>query len=540
MYKTILILLFFGICSCNIINQNETKLFPVKIGEEYGYVDRDGKIVINPQFAEAGLFRNGVAIVKSSGKKGLYGYIEESGKYVIQPQYVRATAFSDDLAWTILENGAPVAIDKTGQVKFSLPAVETVSDFNEGLAAYSVSEDKKEKWGFVNTKGETSINPQFTKVGRFSNGLCSVADENDKWGFIDKSGKIVINYQFTDVYPFTSNYAIVKGGEKYGTIDKNGKYTVNPQFDFIFSDDDKLMIMQDDKWGWADLDGKIIVNPQFANAYPFYSNKLAAVESGDKWGFIDKDGKIIINPQFEKAFSFDGKIALVDNGGQYGFINGDGKYVVNPQFKDVSEDYLSNLIHHESAYRRVNSDYFDVGKIVNNVKSKFGTDKINDIAFNAPIGEVLGSSNKTKSDIGKYSKTFDVIKNEEISPDADLTLEVNFSNTPWKESYSFWSNNWSFNEQEKCAFFDFTVSLKGKGYGKTKTLHEAMVKSFKAFKDYDYSQNMVIQNLGISNLDKSSMKVLVGDEYTLWVAVENNDLKILVFSKELWQKVYLS
>lgn len=527
--------------SCNILNnQKETKLFPVKIGEEYGYVDRAGKIVINPQFAEAGLFRDGIAIVKSSGKKGLYGYIEETGKYTIQPQYISATAFSDDLAWTVLENGAPVAIDAKGQVKFSLATAEKVNMFNEGLAPFSVNEDSKEKWGFVNAKGETSINPQFSKVSRFSNGLCAVADENDKWGYIDKTGKIVINYQFTDAYPFTGNYAIVKGGEKYGTIDKNGKYTVNPQFDFIFSDDNKLMVMQDDKWGWADLDGKILINPQFAEAYPFYSSKLAAVQSGDKWGYIDKDGKIIINPQFEKAFSFDGKIAMVDNGGQYGLVDEDGKYVVNPQFKEVSGDYFTNLIRNNSSYRQVNSDYFDVGKIVNNVKNRLGTNKINDITINSTVGEVLSSNNKTKNDIGKYSKAFDILKDEEISPDASLTLEVNFSNSPWKESYSYWSSEWTFNEQEKCVFFDLTVTLKGKGDGKEKTLQDAFVKSLKGFTDYDYTQNQKIQNLGLSSLDKAHLKILVGDEYTLWVAVENNDLKILVFPKELWAKAYLS
>lgn len=70
MYRFIIFFLLFGISSCNILNnQKGTKLFPVKIGEEYGYVDQLGKIVINPQFAEAGLFADGIAIVKSSGKK---------------------------------------------------------------------------------------------------------------------------------------------------------------------------------------------------------------------------------------------------------------------------------------------------------------------------------------------------------------------------------------------------------------------------------------------------------------------------------------
>jgi hypothetical protein len=540
MYKSILFFFLFGVCSCNIFNKKETKLFPVKIGEEYGYVDRAGKIVINPQFAEAGLFTNGIAIVKSSGKKGLYGYIEENGKYLIQPQYISATAFSDDLAWTVLENGAPIAIDKEGQVKFSLSTAEKVNIFNEGLAAYSLNDEGKEKWGFVNSKGETSINPQFAKVGQFSNGLCAVADENDKWGYIDKTGKIVINYQFAEAHRFSGDYAIVMGGEKYGTIDKNGKYTVNPQFDFIFSDNNKLMVMQDDKWGWADLNGKILINPQFTDAYPFYSSKLAAVHSGDKWGFVDKDGKIIINPQFDKAFSFDGENALVDNGGQYGFIDEDGKYVVNPQFKEVSEDYLSNLINNNSSYSQVQSDFFDLGKLVNNLKNRLGADKVNNVTINSTVGELLSSNNKTKSDIGKYSKSFTIVKEEEISPDANLTVEVNFGNSPWRESYGFWSSEWTFNEQEKCIFFDLTVTLKDKGQGKATIFKDAFIKSLKGYEDYDYSQNKIIQNLGLPSSEKGQLNILVGDDYALWLVAEDNNLKILVLPKELWDKTYMS
>jgi hypothetical protein len=54
----------------------------VKLGGRWGFVDKDGKFVINPQFDDAMPFSNGLARVKISRK---LGYVDQSGKYVWNP-----------------------------------------------------------------------------------------------------------------------------------------------------------------------------------------------------------------------------------------------------------------------------------------------------------------------------------------------------------------------------------------------------------------------------------------------------------------------
>jgi hypothetical protein len=70
-----------------------------------GYIDRSGKVVIRPQFAEAGRFRNGLAAVRPVKTEGCYGkgdrwgYSDTTGKMVIPLIHNEAWQFDRGLAW---------------------------------------------------------------------------------------------------------------------------------------------------------------------------------------------------------------------------------------------------------------------------------------------------------------------------------------------------------------------------------------------------------------------------------------------------------
>jgi len=64
--------------------KSSDKLLPVRVGGKFGYIDRDGKMAVNPQFDEASRFALGLAAVTVGSKSG---YIDESGKLVINPQF---------------------------------------------------------------------------------------------------------------------------------------------------------------------------------------------------------------------------------------------------------------------------------------------------------------------------------------------------------------------------------------------------------------------------------------------------------------------
>lgn len=69
--------------------------------QKFGYKDKDGNIIIKPQYVDAGDFSEGLAFVRR-GKSSLWGYIDTTGATVIAPRFRQARPFSEGLAAVLL------------------------------------------------------------------------------------------------------------------------------------------------------------------------------------------------------------------------------------------------------------------------------------------------------------------------------------------------------------------------------------------------------------------------------------------------------
>ncbi|MGE5458827.1 MAG: WG repeat-containing protein, partial [Methanobacterium sp.] len=138
----------------------------------------------------------------------------------IQPQQITNTA--DDTNDSNSEN-----VDVRNQPQF-----RRALEFREGLAAVMMVDSGK--WGFIDTKGKMVIQPQYTDVGGFSEGLSWVRIGeygNSSCGYIDKTGKLVIQPQYDYAGGFTNGQAIVQFYENgkfiERHIDKNGRKIID-------------------------------------------------------------------------------------------------------------------------------------------------------------------------------------------------------------------------------------------------------------------------------------------------------------------------
>lgn len=484
----IAILLF----SCKEGN-DKLELFPLKEGTNYGYFDASGKEIISTKFAYATVFREGLAIVKLQGNTPKYTFIDEKGKIVFNKTYGSVSVFSEGLAWVASNNADLTAIDKSGKEKFSIKGAERVSIFKEDLAAYSVKDSIREKWGFVNTYGETVIKPQFSATGNFSNGLCAVKDENGNWGFVDKKGSYKIESKFKSAGNFENGKAIVQDQfeEKFGVIDSEGKFIIDPKFQALKADKDIFLVQLNDKWGWCDAEGKVIIDFKFEEAFKFGENDLAPVKLNGSFGFINKKGQVKIDFQFAKAYPFNGEIAYVekkknsDNVYSYaGFIDKKGSFAVKPKFIGISSDLVNYFNNDNAEFETIQTDFFDVASVLKGIM----VDNPGNFSLKQNVFEIVPKLFNKKMPANQESD-LTVFFLRKISDEAYVSLYVIRNN------------------ENKITGFWYKVQLDGKSFYKPNELEKAFIKNLKGYTKIEAPDEFI--NQGVIKAYKNSKHILL-------------------------------
>jgi hypothetical protein len=174
------------------------------------------------------------------------GFIDKSGKLVVDPTKTSQKPlvfgdYSDGFVPAKFSNGYG-CLDKDGGVAFVHP-FRYIAPFSEGMAAFSVGKNTAEEmWGYINSTGETVIEPTYGAAGQFSEGMAPVRMHKDdkgakfpgKWCYIDKTGKTVLDKYFDQAEPFVDGLAVVTEKGKMGCIDKTGKFIVPPSYDKVY------------------------------------------------------------------------------------------------------------------------------------------------------------------------------------------------------------------------------------------------------------------------------------------------------------------
>ena len=121
-------------------------------------------------------------------------------------------------------------IDSTGKEIFSSKEIYDVLGFAEGFYRITKKEGRKEKYIYLNEKGETVLEPKCDMAMDFSFGRAMVIvnlDENkefNKFGFIDKAGNTIVPITYNDATSFTEGLAYLMDDRERGYIDTTGKF----------------------------------------------------------------------------------------------------------------------------------------------------------------------------------------------------------------------------------------------------------------------------------------------------------------------------
>ncbi len=193
-------------------------------GEVWGFVDKNGKTRISPQFRSVSYFSSGLCGVMN--RNGEWGYINKDAKMAIDYQYDNVRPFDKEKA-KVATNGKWAVIDKQGRFILN----PRYDDLDIDGEKYLVKHDNK--WGWIGGNIGVLIPVLFNDAYPFNNNRFAPVKSGDKWGYINEGGKFIIAPQYDFAFGFDNGLAVVEVGGKYGFIDEGGKYVINPRYDKV-------------------------------------------------------------------------------------------------------------------------------------------------------------------------------------------------------------------------------------------------------------------------------------------------------------------
>jgi hypothetical protein len=215
---------------------------------KYTYINTQGKLILPPQFDDCYDFTAGRGIVKLNNN---YGCLDANGRCIVEPQFKYMGQYSHGLSHTALDDGQWGFIDLDGNMAISFK-FEDATPFREGLAAVKFND----KWGFINQVGDFVIDPIYDAMNvkncnyyvawlleldeqreqgsiemlarnvGFFDGIARVA-QNGMYFFIDINNKLLTSQGFEDAYRSSNGQVLVKSRTnkdwKVGFMDKSGQ-----------------------------------------------------------------------------------------------------------------------------------------------------------------------------------------------------------------------------------------------------------------------------------------------------------------------------
>ncbi len=227
-------------------------------------------------------------------------------------------------------------------------------------------------YGYINSKGEYVIEPQFYEASAFDeeSGLAKVkttkSELNDS-GYINKSGEFVIEpeYSYTNSENFKGEYAPIckwsyadsKG--YYYLANKNGEIvtTGTNYIEMGYPSKDNMIAVKYcsgsgkdyQYWcGYINLEDEILIKleGEFYGVTDFGENDIAftrTVSSGSSYAMIDKEGNVLTKSNYlnpKSGYNKNGYMVVGSWSGGYGIIDLKGEFLVDYKFYDIG--YISD------------------------------------------------------------------------------------------------------------------------------------------------------------------------------------------------------
>ena len=280
---------------------------------------------------------------------GRHGLMARNGK-ILQKGFLYIGEFENGVARISKKGNWSMSFDKSNNTvdnvaryfdDFHSPnGLLSVTLYDQRLMNEGFLYSKDALWGYMDTLGKITIQPQFQYARDFKNNV-AVVELNDDWGLIGLDGKLILNCKYNDVqYLENSENQMVRvlvKKERVGLIDTLGNVIVPAIYNEIrIIHENRVAVKQGSKWGFCDMQGNEVIPCKYDKVQDF-SEGLAAFKKDRRWGFLDVNGGVVIKNTYKKVGNFKENLAPILVKYDYQYIDKTGKIVITNTFDNACD-----------------------------------------------------------------------------------------------------------------------------------------------------------------------------------------------------------
>lgn len=160
----------------------------------FGYVDAENRFVIAPQFDYAMRFEGDYAVVSKGNR---YGYIDRQGKLVLKTKYYKVGGYSEGYFRVQEKKGGPWTFLNVEGKRAISASYLYAGGFHDGMAVFA-KHDKKGKtvYGYIDKRGVVVVKPVYDYAFDFVDGygkvIRGITEVQPLYGYVDTKGEAVV------------------------------------------------------------------------------------------------------------------------------------------------------------------------------------------------------------------------------------------------------------------------------------------------------------------------------------------------------------
>lgn len=335
------------------------KLWPISVEGKWGFIDAHGSVRIEPQYAKASRFKEGLALVSVAGasevdkafNRAYDGFIDDSGEFVIPAQFPAFypqldastfygySKFEDGVAIVrdaTISSGLRGLIDRRGQLIAPMKYL-SLGAFGEGLCSFGIfGRGGNSERGYMDYQGNVRLRPKGFLYGScFAEGRAAITvrtSEGDHQVLIDRQGRTIVGPgEYTAISPVRGGLArVVKDGE-VGLIDADGRNVVPiGEYRKIIEPERASTYIVEKNGVFYALDSRLEPEklPDFGATPCGYRGDGIWIDTHDnKSGYAKPDGAVVVEPVYDYLDLFDGELCRFRKGTSRGYLNRSGQIV---------------------------------------------------------------------------------------------------------------------------------------------------------------------------------------------------------------------